>query len=309
MSALSLPITCLDSDNHCHPNSAADPPQLDGYDDYWDGGYSKPFVVLDFVWNLAFVLVSVFVLLTTIREKPSTPLRVWIAGYSSLCLLHVGFVYQRINHTVFGYQQDGLLSSHSQSSTVKRLESMNAVISSIWWVFGFYWIVMGGQALLQDSPRLYWLAVVFLAFDVFFVMFCIVIASVVFFALFCCLPVVAAVAYAMTITEGASEDDIRTLPKYKYRQANPLMSSGNNRKQEPVELIIESGSCNSMPELALHPDDSECCICLHQYVEGSELCTLPCKHHFHCACISKWLRINATCPLCKLDILRGDSLV
>jgi len=39
---------------------------------------------------------------------------------------------------------------------VKSLESINTMISSIWWVFGFYWIVAGGQALLQDSPRLYW---------------------------------------------------------------------------------------------------------------------------------------------------------
>lgn len=54
--------------------------------------YSKPILVLDVVWNLAFVLVSAVVLLSTFREKPSTPLRVWISGYAFQCLLHVGFV-------------------------------------------------------------------------------------------------------------------------------------------------------------------------------------------------------------------------
>ncbi|KAF8398169.1 hypothetical protein HHK36_017095 [Tetracentron sinense] len=58
-----------------------------------DWGYSKPVVVLDLIWNLAFVLVSAVVLLSTVRERPSTPLRVWIGGYALQCFLHVGFVY------------------------------------------------------------------------------------------------------------------------------------------------------------------------------------------------------------------------
>lgn len=53
----------------------------------------------------------------------------------------------------------------------------------------------------------------------------------------------------------------------------------------------------------------ECCICLYKYLDGVELCVLPCNHHFHHGCISKWLRINATCPLCKFNILRGETLV
>lgn len=39
---------------------------------------------------------------------------------------------------------------------VKKLESLNAMISLLWWMLGFYWIVVGGQALLQDAPHLYW---------------------------------------------------------------------------------------------------------------------------------------------------------
>lgn len=55
--------------------------------------YSMPILVLDVVWNLAFVLVSVVVLFSTFRERPSTPLRLWISGYGLQCLLHVGFVF------------------------------------------------------------------------------------------------------------------------------------------------------------------------------------------------------------------------
>lgn len=58
-----------------------------------DCGYSRPFLFLDMIWNLAFVLVSVFVLLATVQERPSTPLRLWVSGYALQCLLHVGFVW------------------------------------------------------------------------------------------------------------------------------------------------------------------------------------------------------------------------
>ncbi|XP_060177221.1 E3 ubiquitin-protein ligase At4g11680-like isoform X1 [Lycium barbarum] len=285
-------------------------------DDYGDYGYSRPIVVLDVIWNLAFVLVSCFVLLTTIGEKPSTPLRLWIGGYALQCLLHVGFIWiefqRRSNFDDFdAVNFDGVspFSLFHSSSIMKRLESINTVISSIWWVFGFYWIVMGGQALLQDSPRLYWLSVVFLAFDVFFMIFCIAMACVVFFAFFCFFPFIATVAYAMRLGDGASENDIKTLPKYRYGQTNTSGSLVNVKTGDDHLLSQFNSSSDSVPELALQPDDSECCICLYKYVDGVELCVLPCNHHFHHGCISKWLRINATCPLCKFNILRGDTLV
>ena len=97
---------------------------------------------------------------------------------------------------------------------------------------------------------------VFLAFDVFFMIFCVAMACVVFVALFCCFPVVATIAYAMTIAEGASENDIRTLPKFVYHRVNSLRTFGNNRMQEPGELTVDLGSSNSTPQLALHPEDS-----------------------------------------------------
>ncbi|XP_065861617.1 uncharacterized protein [Euphorbia lathyris] len=56
-------------------------------------------------------------------------------------------------------QTSGLYFSYDTNITlsiIKRLESINTPISSVWWVIGFYWIVVGGQALLQVSPHLYW---------------------------------------------------------------------------------------------------------------------------------------------------------
>lgn len=53
----------------------------------------------------------------------------------------------------------------------------------------------------------------------------------------------------------------------------------------------------------------ECCICLTSYEDGAELHALPCNHHFHSTCIVKWLKMNATCPLCKFNILKGSEQV
>jgi hypothetical protein len=37
-----------------------------------------------------------------------------------------------------------------------RCESMNTMISFLWWIIGFYWIVSGGEVLEYGAPRLYW---------------------------------------------------------------------------------------------------------------------------------------------------------
>ncbi|WOL06786.1 hypothetical protein Cni_G15520 [Canna indica] len=45
--------------------------------------------------------------------------------------------------------------SDEEHRAFKILESFNAMISLFWWMLGFYCIVVGGQALLQDAPQLY----------------------------------------------------------------------------------------------------------------------------------------------------------
>ncbi|KAK1306005.1 E3 ubiquitin-protein ligase [Acorus calamus] len=54
-----------------------------------DWAYSGPVVILDLLWNLAFVAVSIAVLILSRDEEPSIPLRLWIIGYGFQCLLHM----------------------------------------------------------------------------------------------------------------------------------------------------------------------------------------------------------------------------
>ncbi|KAJ7954328.1 E3 ubiquitin-protein ligase family [Quillaja saponaria] len=294
-----------------------------------DWGYSKPVVALDITWNMAFVVVSAVMMICTPNEHPNTPIRLWICGYALQCLVHVVLVwleYRRRNGRVSPRRtrdvesqagvvedvndsededvSDGNSGSSSQSGFTKRCESVNTMASFLWWIVGFYWVVSGGDILLQDAPRLYWLAVVFLAFDVFFAIFCVVLACLIGIALCCCLPCIIAILYAVAGQEGASEADLSTLPKYRFRMiSNEEKSSGGAGSMVPTDT--SSGYLAN--ERILLPEDAECCICLSSYEDGAELHALPCNHHYHATCIVKWLKMNATCPLCKYNILKGNE--
>ncbi|RWR87616.1 E3 ubiquitin-protein ligase-like protein isoform X2 [Cinnamomum micranthum f. kanehirae] len=297
-----------------------------------DWAYSRPVVVLDLLWNLAFVVVAAAVLVSSRDEDPSMPLRLWIVGYALQCLLHMVCVcveYRRRHHQVQGelmedgsgsrsgrssssssqqdVEEDGVYDAEQthpeeRTSVAKHLESANTMFSFIWWIIGFYWVSAGGQTLTRDAPHLYWLCIVFLAFDVFFVVFCVALACVVGIAVCCCLPCIIAILYAVADQEGASDEDIRQLPKYKFQK---ICEKLTGETSEPSGGIMTECGTDTPVEHVLSAEDAECCICLSSYDDGVELRELPCSHHFHCACIDKWLYINATCPLCKYNIIKS----
>lgn len=299
-----------------------------------DWAYSRPVVILDLTWNLTFIMATVAVLILSSRERPDNPLRVWVLGYALQCFIHMTCVYvehkrrrrnrahgilQSSNAPSFSNSGSGIPSQRSQdmdvehmfneptfhrTSIAKRIESANTSVSFVWWVIGFYWITAGNQYL--RAPLLFWLCVAFLAFDVFFVFFCVFLACIIGIAACCCLPCIIAVMYAVAEQEGASEEEIRTLPKFIFHRTGSFVKSGEDLAG-PSSGIMTMVVTNGAPiERNLAAEDAECCICLSSYDEGVELRELPCGHHFHCACIDRWLRMNSTCPLCKDDISQDD---
>eukprot|EP00271_Cylindrocystis_brebissonii_P008272 TRINITY_DN2231_c0_g2_i2.p1 TRINITY_DN2231_c0_g2~~TRINITY_DN2231_c0_g2_i2.p1 ORF type:complete len:494 (+),score=110.41 TRINITY_DN2231_c0_g2_i2:860-2341(+) len=58
-----------------------------------DWAYSRPVVVMDLLWNFAFVSVAAVVLAFSVDEKPQTPLRMWVIGYAVQCVVHMSCVW------------------------------------------------------------------------------------------------------------------------------------------------------------------------------------------------------------------------
>ncbi|XP_058223999.1 E3 ubiquitin-protein ligase At1g63170-like [Rhododendron vialii] len=310
-----------------------------------DWAYSRPIVILDLVWNLAFLVVSAVVLAVSRNESPAMPLRLWIVGYAMQCVLHmvcVSFEYRRrwlqqqiitsgdnlnsrwsggggwwrrMNSNSSSESDEGeprdyipeRPQSEDETSVAKHLESANTMFSFIWWIIGFYWVSAGGENLTEDSPQLYWLCITFLAFDVFFVVICVAVACVIGIAVCCCLPCIIALLYAVADQEGATKEEIERLPKYRFQKIGEFEKQKGEIQESFGGLMTECDT-DSPIEHVLSLEDAECCICLCAYDDGNELRELPCRHHFHCSCIDKWLHINATCPLCKFNILKnGDQ--
>ncbi|KAK4344946.1 hypothetical protein RND71_035122 [Anisodus tanguticus] len=70
---------------------------------------------------------------------------------------------------------------------------------------------------------------------------------------------------------------------------------------------LDQAVINSYPKLVYSKrnrngkgNDVVCSICLCDYKDAEMLRMLPdCKHYFHVMCIDAWLKLNASCPVCR----------
>ncbi|XP_077149123.1 uncharacterized protein LOC143810114 [Ranitomeya variabilis] len=51
-------------------------------------------------------------------------------------------------------------------------------------------------------------------------------------------------------------------------------------------------------------ETQSCVICMTEYEIGEQVIVLPCDHSFHQGCISRWLRSNPLCPLCRNHVFQ-----
>ncbi|XP_028756148.1 E3 ubiquitin-protein ligase At1g63170-like isoform X2 [Neltuma alba] len=168
---------------------------------------------------------------------------------------------------------------------------------AVWFVLGNVWI-FGGHSSPSDAPKLYRLCIVFLTFScIGYAMPFILCATIC-----CCLPCIISVLGIredFSQTRGATVESINALPIYKFK----LKKTENSDNQDVNTAIDEGGifAAGTEKERAISGEDAVCCICLAKYADNDDLRELPCLHFFHVACVDKWLKINASCPLCKSD--------
>ncbi|KAL4285842.1 hypothetical protein AHAS_Ahas19G0026600 [Arachis hypogaea] len=170
---------------------------------------------------------------------------------------------------------------------------------AVWFVVGNVWI-FGGHTSPSDAPKLYRLCIVFLTFScIGYAMPFILCATIC-----CCLPCIISVfgiPEDFSPNRGASIESINALPIYKFK-----LKKNENSGVEDVNTTAEDDggilAAGTEKERPISGEDSACCICLAKYVDNDELRELPCFHIFHVGCIDKWLKINASCPLCKYEV-------
>ncbi|XP_021723231.1 RING-H2 finger protein ATL74-like [Chenopodium quinoa] len=76
-------------------------------------------------------------------------------------------------------------------------------------------------------------------------------------------------------------------------------------KKIPVAVYGADGSKGGSSDMSMDPsDDTECPICLGEFIDGDKVRVLPkCNHRFHVSCIDTWLGSHSSCPNCRLSLL------
>ncbi|ERN04598.1 hypothetical protein AMTRI_Chr01g107930 [Amborella trichopoda] len=78
--------------------------------------------------------------------------------------------------------------------------------------------------------------------------------------------------------------------------------------EHSVVVGLDQNMINSYPKFAFSKaskgNEAMCSICLCEYKEGEMLRMMPdCRHFFHLCCVDAWLRLNASCPVCRTSPL------
>ncbi|KAL3498337.1 hypothetical protein ACH5RR_041069 [Cinchona calisaya] len=304
---------------------------------------SGKWIAIELVLTVSQIIAAIVVLALSRHEHPHAPLRVWVVGYASGCVAILPLLYWRYCHRIQGSEREGLSendlsagpsvsgnsdrdSLHTSGSDSQVAHNVSALGSSwillyrlkvlveyfkmaldcffaVWFVVGNVWI-FGGHSSSSEVPNLYRLCIVFLTFScIGYAMPFILCATIC-----CCLPCIIHVMgfrEDTTQSRGATAESINSLPTYKFK----AKKNKNGHDKENNSGMVEGGivAAGTEKERVISGEDAVCCICLAKYANNDELRELPCSHFFHKDCVDKWLKMNATCPLCKADV--GETIL
>lgn len=305
-------------------------------------------ISVELIVTLAQVVASVVILSLSRYNSTEAPLFAWVVGYACGCLATLPILYWRLRHCSQVPRQHSVQSHQHSSGSVNSSETnttpsislaqegeesyqnartvarsnqssgrisarLNGIVDhfkmaldcffAVWFVVGNVWI-FGAHSSPSVAPKLYRLCIVFLTFS------CIgyALPFLLCATIFCCLPCIISVLGIredLGKTRGATVESINALPTYKCKLSK---NDGANDEQICLSACKSGGSGDGTQERTISQEDAVCCICLANYEDNDELRELPCTHLFHSECVDKWLKINALCPLCKLEVSEMGSV-
>nr|CEL67414.1 TPA: Zinc finger (C3HC4 RING finger) protein, related [Neospora caninum Liverpool] len=101
--------------------------------------------------------------------------------------------------------------------------------------------------------------------------------------------------------EGETERALGRGDKRRKRRLLPVCA-GRRKKLCPAKEPGKQPSAHKGVD-----DEIMCAICLCEFEENDWIRRLPCQHFFHSACIARWLRSHASCPLrCHVNFFTGE---
>jgi len=91
--------------------------------------------------------------------------------------------------------------------------------------------------------------------------------------------------------EGLSEAEIQSIKKCRLSESKELkMNVAESDSETPDDVLVL------------------CAICIENIEINEWYKELPkCEHFFHADCIDRWLRMRATCPVCRHIVLNEDT--
>ena len=163
---------------------------------------------------------------------------------------------------------------------ILRAREILSWLTTMLFVMGNVWVFQSAEvsAGCRASP-LYNYAVVLLSFQYLQLFLPLILLFVLLLSVIFCMPLV-----------------IRLLVHFNALPRGPQRPAGEAQINSLTTLTYTPGC---LPE-----GDTQCAVCLSEYAEGDALRVLPCpeKHHaYHKACVDEWLRVNASCPVCRAE--------
>ncbi|XP_058001736.1 E3 ubiquitin-protein ligase At1g12760 isoform X3 [Hevea brasiliensis] len=261
-------------------------------------------ISVEMVLTISQIVASIVVLSVSRNEHPRAPLFEWIVGYASGCVATLPLLYWRYRQRSQVLGQDSAQprqgSTHisvpagpysvSVSRNSEAVDHRTAVTSP-----------RGGQNVGAVNARLKTLVEYFkMALDCFFAVWFVVGNVWIFGGHSSASEAPNMYREDLGQTRGATAESIDALPTYKFKEnQNRNCDDGDSNWGAGDGGIVAAGT---EQERVISGEDAVCCICLAKYANNDELRELPCSHFFHRECVDKWLKINASCPLCKSEV-------